>query len=250
MNPKSLNGLHHLAKFLTAETHLSQRIEDLARHAAQATEAANCSISLLTENEANAQRLKLFASTEKLPESAWGDAPGLGSGIAGRVLAAGTALLIADISNSEFAPLARQRKTLGGSYIGIPIVVDDCTIGVMNLSNRPEAPAFDESDLGLAGIVAALIGKSIQVERLQTLLRSRIAQMSLVREGKNVSQNLTDGTLPPSRLAKMLAKSFYKDLADAGFEPGQIIEAASEIITQITTDIERFGKRLARSRGA
>ena len=44
----------------------------------------------------------------------------------------------------------------------------------------------------------------------------------------------------------MLARSFYKDLADAGFEPGQIIEAASEIIDQITTDIARFGKRMAR----
>lgn len=246
MNPKSLNGLHNLATFLTAETHLSKRIEDLARHAAQATEAASCSISLLTEGEADTPRLKLFASTETLPDAAWSEAPGPGNGIAGKVFEQGQAILIADILNSEFAGLARKRKNLGKSYIGIPIVVDDKMIGVMNLSNRDEAPVFDESDLGLAGIVAALIGKAIQVERLQILLRSRIAQLTLVREGKNVSQSLTGGTLPPSRLAKLLAKSFYKDLADAGFEPGQIIEAASEIIAQITTDIDRFGKRLAR----
>ncbi len=246
MNQKSLSGLHDLAVFLTAETHLSKRIEDLARYAAQATEAAACSISLLAEDEANAPRLKLFSSTETLPASAWKETPEPGNGIAGKVMLQGRAILIADIRNSEFAPPARQRKNLGGSYIGIPIVVDDSMIGVMNLANLAGTPPFDESDLSLAGIVAALIGKAIQVERLQILLRSRIAQMTLVREEKNVVQSLTGGTLPPSRLAKLLAKSFYKDLADAGFEPGQIIEAASEIITQITTDIERFGKRLAR----
>lgn len=246
MNPKSLSGLHDLAVFLTAETHLSKHIEDLARYAAQATDAAACSILLLSEDAADVPRLKLYSSTETLPDSAWSEAPEPGNGIAGKVMAEGRALLIADIRNSEFAPPAGKRKKLGGSYIGIPIVVDDSMIGVMNLSNRAETQAFDESDLRLAGIVAALIGKAVKVERLQTLLRSRIAQLTLVREGKNVSKQLTGGTLPPSRLAKLLAKSFYKDLAGAGFEPGQIIEAASEIINQITTDIERFGKRLAR----
>jgi hypothetical protein len=44
----------------------------------------------------------------------------------------------------------------------------------------------------------------------------------------------------------MLAKSFFKDLSAAGFEPGQIIEAASEIITLVSSDIARYKKRLAR----
>jgi L-methionine (R)-S-oxide reductase len=94
--------------------------------------------------------------------------------------------------------------------------------------------------------VAVLIGKSVQVERLQTLLRSRVAQMTLAREAGEVATRLTDGALHPARIAKELAKSFYKDLAAAGFEPGQIIEAASEIITQITSEIGRHKKRMAR----
>lgn len=247
MNPKSLASLHELAQFLTAETHLSRRIEDLARYAAQATSAAACSLSLLTEEDGEAPRLKLFASTETLPASAWEEAHGAGQGIAGKVLESGQPLLVTNLHQAKaLAPLPRTREDLGTSYIGYPIVVENRTIGVMNLSNRAGTSAFTKADLTLAGIVAALIGKSIQVERLQTLLRSRIAQMTLVREEKEVVGRLTGGTLPPSRLAKLLAKSFYKDLASAGFEPGQIIDAAGEIITQITTDIERFGKRLAR----
>ncbi|HUW36632.1 MAG TPA: GAF domain-containing protein [Rhodocyclaceae bacterium] len=248
MNPKSLASLHELAKFLTAETQLSRRIEDLARYAAQATAAASCSISLLTEDDSGTPCLKLFASTETLPASAWDEKPGAGHDIAGKVLESGRALLVTDLHRAALAPLPRARENLGASYIGTPIVVEQRTIGVMNLSNRAGTRAFAEADLTLAGIVAALIGKSIQAERLQTLLRSRIAQLTLVREEKEVANQLTGGTLPPSRLAKLLAKSFYKDLASAGFEPGQIIEAAGEIIAQITTDIERFGKRLARNK--
>ena len=246
MNPKSLAGLHDLAALLTAEANLSKRLEDLARCAARATAAATCSISLLAEDDAGVPRLELFASTETLPGPARREAPGPGNSIASKVIEGRKALLIADIRRSEFTSAASKREKLGGSHIGIPIIVDGHPIGVMNLSNPAGTRAFDESDLSLAGVVAALIGKSIQVERLQTLLRSRVAQLTLVREEKMVAARLTGGTLPPSRLAKLLAKSFYRDLADAGFEPGQIVEAASEIIDQITTDVARFGKRLAR----
>jgi hypothetical protein len=39
---------------------------------------------------------------------------------------------------------------------------------------------------------------------------------------------------------------FYKDLAAAGFSSGQIIEAASEIIGQISGDLARHKKRMER----
>jgi L-methionine (R)-S-oxide reductase len=143
--------------------------------------------------------------------------------------------------------VARHRSNLGTSFICTPIPVKNHVIGVMNLSSRPDSPPFNESHLVLADIVATLIGKSVQVERLQTLIRSRVAQLSLAREEKEVIARLTDGTLAPARVAKMLAKSFFKDMAAAGFEPGQIIDAASEIITLVSTDIARYKKRIART---
>ena len=179
--------------------------------------------------------------------TALSERPGRGDSIAGWVLAQGTSLLIADIEQSKFAPMARNRSNMGTSFICTPIAVKNHVIGVMNLSSRPDHPSFNESHLVLADIVATLIGKSVQVERLQTLIRSRVAQLSLAREGKEVSARLTDGTLAPARVAKLLAKSFFKDMAAAGFEPGQIIEAASEIITLVSTDIARLKKRMTRT---
>ena len=70
--------------------------------------------------------------------------------------------------------------------------------------------------------------------------------MSLAKEEQEVVARLTDGTVPPARVAKLLAKSFFRDLASAGFDPGQIIEAASEIIALVSSDIKRFKRRTER----
>jgi len=245
----ALGRLHDLAVFVRAEEDLRTHLRELVDLAASVTEAATCSIMLLSEGAQDAPRLKLWCSTEALPSSAWDETPGRGESIAGRVLEQRAPLLIADIRASEFAPLARRRETLGASFICTPITVGKHVIGVMNLSSRPDAPPFDESDLRLAEIVATLIGKSVQVERLQTLIRSRVAHVSLAKEEKQVVAGLTDGTAPPARVAKLLAKSFFRDLSSAGFDPGQIIEAASEIIAMVSADIRRYKRRAERQGG-
>ena len=249
MSENALGRLHDLAVFVRAEEDLRTHLRELVDLAASVTDAAACSIMLLSEGKDDAPRMKLWCSTEALPSSAWSETPGCGEWIAGRVLEDGTPLLISDIRSSEFAPLARLRNTQGPSFICTPIAVGKHVIGVMNLSSRLGSRSFDESDLALAEIVAALIGKSVQVERLQTLIRSRVAHLSLAREEKEVVARLTDGTVPPARVAKLLAKSFFRDLAAAGFDPGQIIEAASEIITLVSNDIRRYKRHAVRRTG-
>ena len=248
MSRNALGRLRDLAVFVSAEEDLRAHLRELADLAASVTAAAACSIMMLSEDGDDAPRLKLWCSTETLPPSAWNEAPRSGESIAGRVLERCAPLLIADIHASEFAPLARHGNTVGAGFICTPIAVGKHVIGVMNLSGRLASPPFDEADLRLAEIVATLIGKSVQVERLQTMLRSKVAQMTLAREGKQVVRRLTDGTVPPARVAKLLAKSFFRDLASAGFEPGQIIEAASEIIMLVSQDITRFKRRIERER--
>ena len=197
MSRNALVRLHDLAVFVGAEEDLRTHLGLLVDLAASVTDAATCSIMLLSEGENDAPRLKLWGSSETLPASAWNETPGRGESIAGRVLEQSAPLLIADIRASEFAPLARGRENLGASFICTPISVGKHVIGVMNLSSRLGSPPFDESDLGLAEIVATLIGKSVQVERLQTLIRSRVAHLSLAREKTEFVARLTDGTVPP-----------------------------------------------------
>jgi GAF domain-containing protein len=246
VSQNALGRLHDLAVFVGAEEDLRTHLQELVDLAASVTDAATCSIMLLSEGEHEAPRLKVWGSTEGLPSSAWNEAPGCGESIAGRVLEQCAPLLVADIETSEFAALARRRSDLGVSFICTPITVGTKIIGVMNLSSQLGFPPFDDSDLRSAEIVATLIGKSVQVERLQTLIRSRVAQASLAKEEKEVVARLTNGTEPPVRIARLLAKSFFRDLASAGFDPSQIIEAASEIIALVSNDINRYKKRIER----
>jgi len=246
VNGSELGRLHDLAVFLAAGEQLDARLSQLARLAADSVDAADCSIMLLSEGGEERPRLRLWASTANLPAVAWQERPGAGESIAGTVLDRGQAVLVADIRGSEFAHLARGRKDLGASFMSVPIAVGQVVLGIMNVSGRPGSMPFGPSDLMRAGIVAMLIGKSVQVDRLQTLLRSRVAQLTLARQEPEVAASLTDGAMPPARLAKVLAKAFYKDLAAAGFGPGQIVEAATEIIGQISGDIARHKTRLAR----
>jgi L-methionine (R)-S-oxide reductase len=247
MRPTTLGRLHDLARFLTAEEHLNARLPALANHAARATQAAACSIMLASEEEGADARLKLWAASEILPTEAWTDSPGVGQSIAGRVLIEASPLLIDDIEMSDFRSLARRRPDLGPSCMCVPIVVGEKVIGVMNFSNRPDCSPFLAADLLVAEIAAAMVGKSVQVERLQTLLRSRVAHMALAQGERAVASQMIGQSPHPARVAKLLAKSFYKDLSAAGFEPGQIIDAASEIIEHVTHDVTRYRKRFERS---
>ena len=246
MSGNSLGRLHDFAVFVGAKDDLRSRLNELLGKVAAVTDAAACSIMLLSEGKDDAPRLKLWCATDGLPASAWGETPARGESIAGRVLDTGVSLLIEDIAASEFATLARQRIDLGPSFICAPIAVGNHVIGVLNLSSRPQAAPFDTSSLLQAEIVTSLIAKSVQVERLQALIRSRVAHATLAREERQVVARLTDGLVPPSRMAKMLAKSFFRDLAAAGFEPDQIIEAASEIIALVSEDIRRYRRHAAR----
>lgn len=246
MESVPLGPLHDLALFVREGEDLHAHLRELADLAASATDAAACSVMLLSEGEDDSPRLKLWCANQDLPPPAWERTPGRGEGIAGRVLETAQPLLIPDIARSEYAALAHGRERLGASFICAPVIVGRHVIGVMNLCSRPGAPPFDADDLRLAEIVAALIGKSVQVERLQTLIRSRVAHASLAQQERQVVARLTDGAMPPARVAKLLAKSFFRDLSAAGFEPGQIIEAASEIIGLVSNDIRRYKQRKAR----
>ncbi len=240
--------LPDLVSLILAEEDLGAHLDGIAAQAGPAVGDAACSVMLLSEGDPAQPRLSLWATTESMPHAAWAERPGPGDSIVGRVLQDGRERLVEDIERSDYAALARRRAKLGASFMCLPVTIGERTIGVVSLSNRVGAPSFDKSHLLLARLGAMLVAKSVQVERLQTLLRSRVAEASLSKEEKHVVKSLTEGSVPPAQIAKMLAKSFYKDLAAAGFEPGQIVTAASEIIGQVSTHISGHKKRLARQK--
>lgn len=244
-----LAKLHDLSFFLQTQGSLEDSLKQMAGMAAKILNAASCSIMLLDEHDEKDVRLRVFAAHGELPEAAFKEVTRKGEGIAGHVLASGKPLLIEDITQSDFIKVARRLTQDARSLISAPLLIDGRIIGVINATNPNIRPAFTMDDLNLLEVAALFIGKSIQVVQLQGVLNSRFAQMALAQEAQGtVGGAVAAMSQNPNQIAKILAKSFFKEMVRAGFSASQIIHAASEIITQLNENLGRL-KRLQKEKG-
>jgi GAF domain-containing protein len=238
--------LQDLASFLEKGS-FDDNMRQLAAMAAKVLNAENCSLMLLNDGEAENPRMRVCASYGPLPAAAYKESTGKGEGIAGRVVATGKALLVEDIHQSEFAPLARRADDQRKSLISAPITINGGIIGVVNISGHAQGRAFSSDDLSLLEVVGLFVGKAIQVVQLQNILNSRFVQLALVQSvEKDVGATLTSAVQNPDQVARIVAKSFYKEMTRAGFGSGQIINAATEIIAQLSGSLNRHSKRQER----
>jgi GAF domain-containing protein len=235
-----LMRLQDLQQFLASGS-LEDSLQRQAQLTAALVGAATCSIMLLNSGTGQDLRMRVCASHGALPDSALHASIGKGEAICGRVLESGSSLLVEDIAESEFAALARRPDAAGRSLMSSPIRIDGKIVGVLNASGAPGA-VFSRADLALLDVTALFIGKSVQVVQLQHLLDSRFAQLALLREARGkVGASVRTAYQNPGDVARILARSFFKEMTKVGFEPGQIVSAATELIEQINAQLQRGG---------
>lgn len=240
-----LAKLLDLSNFLESEGTQDENLYQLAKMAAKILNAENCSIMLLNDDEFEEFRLRVCANFGNLTASAYLSPVKQGEGISGHVIATGKSLLIEDITQSDFAQEARQLHDPRKSMISSPILINGKIIGVVNVNGQKRQRPFNLADLNLLDIVALFIGRSIQVIQLQSILNSRFAQITLAAEAeKNFGNALFTAAQNPDQMAKIVAKSFYREMTKAGFGSNQIIKAASEIISELTKSLNKHSKRL------
>lgn len=211
--------------------------------------AQRASLMLLDTGGDAGTALRLVALHGELPSAAWEAKPKLGEGIAGGVLASGRMLAIEDIGASELKAAARRPGT-PGSLIVCPVPIAGEAAGVLSVSElRHDAPLAEHAG-AITEFAAVLLGRAIHLMRLQRLLDSRFAQMAMILGGERDSGAVVAmGAREPEKVAKMLAKAFYRELRHCGFTSNQILHAAGEIISELTTSLNRHRKRLSRSDG-
>ena len=96
-------------------------------------------------------------------------------------------------------------------------------------------------------MVGLFVDKAIQMVQLQNILNSRFFQMALLQSAeKEVGSTLASAIQNPDQLARIVAKSFYKEMPRAGFGSGQFINIGSEIIEQLSSCLNRHSKRRER----
>jgi GAF domain-containing protein len=199
---------------------------------------------LLDAGQGRGKRLRLAGLYGELPESAWKEETAPGQGIAGQVLASGQALRVARIERSSWKSAARRPED-GGSFMACPVPVSGAPAGVLNISGPIERAAFSAKDLELAELAAMLMGRAIQLGRLDRLLDSRLAQMAFTLEGSQDACSVVAlSAHDPDRVAGMLARAFYREMRHCGFSPNQIIHAAGEILSELTSSLNRHKRRI------
>ncbi len=235
--------LQDMSNFLEKGS-LDDNLLELAKMTANILNAENCSIMLLNDGESDSPRMNIFANYGKLPAAAYKESTGKDEGISGHVVSSGKSLLIENIHESEFFNQARRAKDPCKSLVCSPVKINTQIIGVVNVSSRVDDVAFNLTHLSLLEIIALFIGKSIQAIQLQKILNSRFTQIALAHAEKNKTDHSTgNNTLHnPDQVAKILAKTFYKELVNMDFGSSQIIAAASEIITQLNSNLKPHNK--------
>lgn len=241
-----------MSSFLEQQENLDESLNDFAAMAANIVNVENCSIMLFREGDKPGDfRLRVFAKTGYLPENAFREAVKVNDGIAGRVAATGQALLVEDITRSPYLPLARTPEGGSKCFISVPVLIGTKVVGVINLTNPRDNRCFTDNDLALATFVALQVGKSIQVTQLQNVLRSRFAQMAISRETKSlVASKVTEFYQDPARLARIAAKTFYREMTRAGLGAEHILNAATEIVGLLGDNLKKHKKRMADTQSA
>jgi len=233
-----LPRLQALAAHVAGRRQIEADLPALAADAARLFAAESCSIMLLKDTRRGAAvRLRLAACSHPPPEAALGNGPGPSEGLAAKVAASGQALLIEDIARSEHAHLSRDGS---GSCICAPLLVAGRVWGILHLS-RPSP--FSPEDLALACHTALLLGMGLELERMQGLLRSRFTHHAMAAElVGHPDLDAAHLTADTQRMARILGKTFFRELRAAGYGSDHILTAATEVIGELGRDIGK-GKR-------
>ncbi|HSW65003.1 MAG TPA: GAF domain-containing protein [Dissulfurispiraceae bacterium] len=241
-NDDIVDSLAGIAAFIERQEQLDESFHELVALAAAALKTGHCSLMLLKQHgDAKQFRLKVFSHSGHLHEQAVTQEAGLDECIAGQVVTTGRAIRVDDISTSPYARKARRPQSGSTCFLSAPIPMYDKIAGVINFSEPLDRNVFTEHDLLLARLSGLLIGKSLQAAQLQNLMKSRYLHFAISQE----SAPFIDGTLSldgrnAQEMAKILSRTFYREMTKAGFGAEDILGAATEIISLLSQRVARL----------
>ena len=138
-------------------------------------------------------------------------------------------------------------EDVGFPILVMPISVRGSRVGLLITGKSlPGISSFDAIHRKLFGLIAPFASLAIENAKVYDYLRQSFAQHSqeLIEAnrrdagGRDQAQQLMVSSLNnPNKVVRLLAESFYKELARAGFTPDQITTAVAHILECITRNV-------------
>ncbi|WP_322042162.1 hypothetical protein [Paraburkholderia sp. J67] len=219
-------------------------LSELAVKAGDVLNAA-CAIVMLSESQVEEMGLR--------PGTGFGDVlEGGSAGVTQNVDIATLEPVASIVSCEALMPGALPAPSLESMRMFSAIEMQGKVIGVIRAHQRQPARCFDADDLQLFGLLALVITRSIQVIHMQHILKSRFAQLALTRSTeRTIGEIVAESAQSPNQMARILAKSFYREMISAGFSFNQIVYAATEVISELTDNMRKhknaYRRRVAKT---
>jgi len=209
-------------------------VSELSSIVAKALDARHCAIHLLNQRQA--------AETGLNQRVGFGDTGGSDVLNVRESAARGPFAMVLEpatvaVDATTMEAVAGRRP---GDSICAPLLLRGKTIGIVYAYEPLHKPCFSADDLRLLENLTLLVAKALHANQIQQLMKSRFTQAALTRSSEKTVREIIAGSAQnTNQIAKILAKSFYREMTNAGFDFNQIIHAASEIISELSNSVRK-----------
>lgn len=129
------------------------------------------------------------------------------------------------------------------NMLAAPLHVKEKLVGYLVIMDVKKCTSADES---LLATLSAHTGFAIEMHNMRQMLASSYLVKTLgLGKKKGVSgqngfnSHMLTAVAEPEKVATIIARTFYKDLRKAGFESGQILTVATELIGNLTEALHK-----------
>ena len=180
----ALEAALKVSEIASSPTSLPFAVEQMLRAAIELLNAEQGSMMLLEEGS---KELVLVASHGLPAEIGTGYRLKIGQSVAGRVIASGSAMRLADVpDDDQFVNFVPKSRSIGSSLV-VPLRVQGRCIGVLNLAKHKGSPAFDDDDMRVAQMFADQAAGLVHRTRLHEQAERRSSDlMALVESSRGL----------------------------------------------------------------
>ncbi|HAE41069.1 MAG TPA: hypothetical protein DCG57_20910 [Candidatus Riflebacteria bacterium] len=192
-----------LAEKAAETTDLHKLVESLI---SETVEYMNASSGSIMVYDSQTESLKLYVSSQH--PALKGQKNGIiteipvKEGIAGKVFASGVPMVVESTRQTDIKAKLR-RKNDSGSFLSIPLKINQKLIGVMNINRPGTQPGFTHDDLNRLRSVDTMIASLIEKESLLVVLEENRREIAGLYEMASILTEANDFT---GRLAEFLKK--------------------------------------------